>query len=200
MRHAADRVGDRAARLRELAENLDREREVVWTKDPDRVDVVRVPPADAGAAQPDHETELTLARDSRERLDSRVIAPLVHHEEPLLAAEPGRVGGIRRQRLLDEDRHSARERLVADLRVGLRRHGHDDSLHLRELRRRRHDRGRSALARGRPARIGPCHDAHAAAQREEVPQDEPSPSSAADQADCNPLTHAREPNGPQPAK
>ena len=153
--------------------------------------VVRVAPADPGGEQAADGAERAVPREVAQKLHAGVVAPLVHHEQPL--ARRGRKavggGGVVRQRLLDEDRHAALERVLDYGRVrGGRRRDHD-AVHLRQLPHAADDRvralgSRHALRRARD-------DAHAAVEREQVAQDVPPPASAAGQADPRASTHRK---------
>ncbi len=89
-----------------------------------------VAPAQAPGPQRQRLAELARARDFRQRLDSGVIAPLLHAEEAL-GRERGELGGagrIDRQRLFAEHGHTELERGPVDRGMGVLGRGDDDAI------------------------------------------------------------------------
>src|SRR5262245_60091344 len=178
---------DGTLRHREEAEDLERDREVVRGENPDGVHVVRVPPADTSRPDAHDVAQLPAPCDLGQELDARVIAPLVHHVEPV--GRHGRellgVFGVVRQRLLDVNRHSVFERLLRDGRMSAGRSCDDDPVHPGQLSDPGHEARGSSLVRNglRPVRAG--SDRHLAAERDQVAEDQPAPISTPDQADVH---------------
>ena len=189
--HAAAALDRRGPRVRDLPEHLERDRDVVRGEHPDPVDIaVRVAPADPRRVQRRDRPELARARDAPERLDARVVTPLVHHEEPVRSTrrQRGRVGGIVGERLLHEDGHTQVEQLVQHLRVRGGRGDHHRTLNLAQIL----DRGDDGAG---AARLGPLAARRAAsdyddltAQPKEVTQHVHAPPAAAHE--CHPGCHA----------
>ena len=174
-------------RSRQEAEDLDRDREVMRGENPDRVDVVRVPPADTRRPEPDDVAQLAAPCDPGHELDARVIAPLVHHEEPVgrRGRKPLGVVGVVRQRLLDVHGHSVFQRLLRDRRMGAGRGRDDDAVRAGQLSDPGHEARGASFGRNGPCSVRAGNDRHLAAERDEVAEDQPAPISAADQADVH---------------
>jgi hypothetical protein len=174
---------DRMADRRHLAQDLERYREVVRRVDPDGVDVgVAVAERYASRPQQARRPELAAADDLGQLGDTRVVAPLVHDEQPsrVSGGERGRLLGIGCERLFDEDGNVLRgQQRLDDVAVGCRGGRYDSAVQRRELADAGH--------RLRPAGAGPVaalrrasDRPHLAAQRHEVPEYVPTPSSDAD--------------------
>src|SRR6185437_6682782 len=128
-----DQLAHCASRLGDLTEDLEGDREVVRSENPDRVDVlVWISPAEPNAVQTDWWAELLRACDLCEQLDARVVAPLVHDEDAIGSelCKPRRGRHAGRQRLLDVDRELARNQLLGHLGVRGRRRCDDESLEI----------------------------------------------------------------------
>ena len=74
-------------------------------------------PGDPTRDDPHRCAEVAGAKQSGDLLDAGVVAPLVHHEEPLRMGlgDPPRAVGVVAERLLDEDRYSVPQHNLEDL-------------------------------------------------------------------------------------
>jgi hypothetical protein len=183
---AVDHLGRRGERRRQPAEHLERDRQIVRQVPPDRVGVAaEVAAAVAHAREPAHASELTGGGDLAQRRDARVVAPLVHDEQPPGAGGGQALGGrgVVGERLLHEHRGAEGERLGHDRRVPVDRHDHHHPVDLAEVGHGGHDTSGPALARPPDRRLRARDDRHLAAQRAQVAQDVPAPAAAADQRD-----------------
>ena len=175
-------LADRGAGGRHCAEDLERDRQVVRSVDPDRVHVVEaVAPRDPRRPQADHAPSSPERAISRQRFDSRVVAPLVHHEQAAVLdrRQPLGLGDVGGQRLLDEDRDPATEKSLGDRRMRDRGRGDDRAVDLRQLLHRRDDARRPALLRATAALRRTGDYVHLATEHAEVAQDVPAPLTAA---------------------
>ena len=131
-----------------------------------------------------HVAEPLRAGDRGELEHARVIAPLVHHEEPVAPefAQADGLACVRAERLLDEDRHAVVERRLHDLCMRARGGRDDDPVDVLQLRDVSDDGAGAAVPRARDARLGARHDRHGAAERTEVAEDVRAPATAPDEA------------------
>ena len=162
------------------AEDLKSDRKVVWGEDPGAIHVV-VPRSPAG---PRVESPCTAAavpsRDRGQLQHARVVAPLVHHEEPVAAelargSRPAKVGA---ERLLDEDRDALARAPPPRPRMRARRRRDDDPLDARSAPRRRDDAARPARHGPSPRRLRASNDGDLAFERAQVAQDVDAPTTA----------------------
>jgi len=177
---------DGAARDRHRTEDLERDSELVGYEDPHGVGV-RMCLTESKPLRDETQDGAQLAGSSHvpERLDPRVITPLVHDEQAI--ACPARqafcASDVHRQRLLDEHGYITDEELLDRLLVN-GRWGRDDGPvdfgeRLDPLRRDM----RAGVGRVPSPIRGDVDDGDGATEVDEVAQDASAPATAADQRD-----------------
>ena len=182
-----DQLAHRASRLGDLTEDLEGDREVVRSENPDRVDVlVWISPAEPDAVQTDGWAELLRACDLCEQFDARVVAPLVHDEHAIWGElhKPRRRSDARRQRLLDVDRQAARNQLLGHVGVCGRRRCDDESLEIvLKLLRACDDASDAGIESRAALRLVAGDDGNRCAELDEIAHDVTAPFSVADDSD-----------------
>ncbi len=188
------RMIGRPDRLRDLAQHVQGDGEIVGGQDPDRADVALGHlAADAVQRQPARRAEFAAPDDLRQSLDPWMVAPLVHDEDPAAGRPRQRPGPVQIhvQRLLDEDRTIAWQQLLDLLQMGPLRRGDDIAVQHRQLLQ-----GGDHLGGAHRPRVGGAfgrsrHRPDLRPEGDEVADDEPAPASGPDDADLRLLSHGR---------
>ena len=179
---------ERRAWRRHVAEDLERQRQIVRRQIPDTVNVrSRAGPVRPRAAHAGDRADFAGPRDFPELLDAGVIPPDVSHEQPIAAArqEAFRVGDARGERLLDEHRYPARQQSVDHRRMRYCRRGDNERVNLGQIVDI--DDRPGAKRGGRGARLlVEVRDNDGRPERNEITKDERAPAAAADQSDNMP--------------
>ena len=168
------------------AEHLERDRQVVWGERPRSVSVaVGIGVTDTGGMHPDDAPQFAGAGELGKEQHPIVVAPLVHHEQPVaeLFDQAPCLVGVAAHRLLDEDRDTTFGNRFDTGGVMCSTDGEHETIAVREVPDLRVHSTRAAMAGDLSALRARRPHVHLGAERYKVAQDQAPPWPTTEQSD-----------------